>query len=267
MKNPAQPGAAAGTGPPPYAESWDEHAGWWKKTFTGGADREYEIEIIPLVVANLGQCRVTVDIGCGEGQVARAVAAATGGMVIGVDPSGEQLANGAGAADPALAIDYVQAEGEHLPLATGSVESAFCCLVIEHVADADALLAEVARVLQPGGRFVLVVNHPAFQGPGSGFVDDQILDERYWRVGPYLVEQWDIEEVDPNVSLAFSHRPLSRYVNPLVAHDLVLVHLEEPAPRLELLGDSADPEFESTIPRLCAMCFEHRPRLARKEAQ
>jgi len=44
--------------------------------------------------------------------------------------------------------------------------------------------------------------------------------------------------------------------------DLVLVHLEEPAPRLELLADSVDPEFESTIPRLCAMRFEHRPRVA-----
>ncbi|MGD0220196.1 MAG: class I SAM-dependent methyltransferase [Acidimicrobiales bacterium] len=253
---------AAGAGPPPFPGSWDEHAAWWKATFTGGADREYEVEIIPLVVRELAGCRVVVDIGCGEGQVARAVATAHGCRVVAVDPSGAQLANGAAVGDPKLAISYVHAEGEHLPLATGSVDGALCCLVIEHVADADALLAEAARVLAPGGTFLLVVNHPVFQGPGSGFVDDQILDERYWRVGPYLVEQWDVEEVDPKVSLAFNHRPLSRYVNPLAELDLVLVHLEEPAPRLELLADSVDPEFESTIPRLCAMRFEHRPRVA-----
>jgi SAM-dependent methyltransferase len=258
-----EPGAPPGAGPPPFAESWDEHAAWWKATFTGGADREYEIEIIPLVTRHLAGCRVVVDIGCGEGQVARAVAAATGCRVIGVDPSGEQLANGVAAADPELSITYVRAAGEQLPLATGSVDAAFCCLVIEHVADADALLAEAARVLVPGGTFLLVVNHPVFQGPGSGFVDDQILDERYWRVGPYLVEQWDVEEVDPHVSLAFNHRPLSRYVNPLGARDLVLVHLEEPSPRLELLADSIDAEFEATIPRLCAMRFEHRPAISR----
>ncbi len=263
MTEPARREAAnaAGAGPPPFAESWDEHAEWWRTTFTGGADREYEIEIIPLVVRELGGHRVVVDIGCGEGQVARAVAAANGCRVVGVDPSQLQLANALEKADPDLAITYVRAEGERLPLATGSVEAAFCCLVIEHVADADALLAEAARVLAPGGTFLLVVNHPVFQGPGSGFVDDQILDERYWRVGPYLVEQWDVEEVDPDVSLAFSHRPLSRYVNPLAERDLVLVHLEEPSPRMELLADSIDAEFESTIPRLCAMRFEHRPRV------
>jgi ubiquinone/menaquinone biosynthesis C-methylase UbiE len=251
---------AEGTGPPPFAESWDEHADWWKATFTGGADREYEIEIIPLVVAQLRTPRVAVDIGCGEGQVARAVAAATGCRVIGVDPAPRQLANALDAADPELAITYVQAEGEHLPIATGSVDAAFCCLVIEHVTDADALLAEAARVLAPGGAFVLVVNHPAFQGPGSGFVDDQILNEVYWRMGPYLAEQWDVEEVDPTVSLAFSHRPLSRYINPLAERDLVLVRFEEPSPRMELLAESVDADFESKIPRLCAMRFEHRPR-------
>ena len=264
MKEPGRDAAVdpGRAGLPPFADSWDEHAAWWKATFTGGADREYEIEIIPLVVRELATCRVAVDIGCGEGQVARALAAATGCRVVGVDPSGEQIANARAAEDPGLAISYVRAEGEHLPLASGSVDAAFCCLVIEHVADADALLAEAARVLAPGGTFLLVVNHPVFQGPGSGFVDDQILEERYWRVGPYLVEQWDVEEVDPEVSLAFSHRPLSRYVNPLAARDLVLVHLEEPSPRMELLTDSVDPEFEATIPRLCAMRFEHRPRFS-----
>ena len=86
-------------------------------------------------------------------------------------------------------------------------------------------------MLAPGGRFLLVVNHPAFQGPGSGFVDDQILDERYWRVGPYLKEQWVVENVDSAVTLGFSHRPLSRYINPAIDAGLVLTRLIEPAPR------------------------------------
>jgi ubiquinone/menaquinone biosynthesis C-methylase UbiE len=61
--------------------------------------------------------------------------------------------------------------------------------VIEHSSDPDALLAEAVRVLAVGGRFVLLVNHPMFQGTGSGFVDDQIMGEHYWRVGPYLREE------------------------------------------------------------------------------
>lgn len=239
------------------ADVWDANASWWKETFTDGADREYEIQIMPLVLDELAGCRRIVDIGCGEGQISRRFAA-HGAAVVGVDPSRAQLAN-AIAADR-RGIAYVQGMGERLPLCSESVDAAVCCLVIEHAVDADALLGEVARVLAVGGRFLLVVNHPAFQGPGSGFVDDQILDERYWRVGPYLKEQWVVERVDSAVSLGFSHRPLSRYINPAVDAGLVLTRLIEPAPRRELLEGSSDPEFERTIPRLCAMRFERLPR-------
>ena len=255
----------SGTGAPeaPSAAVWDANAEWWKSTFTGGADREYELEILPLVARGLSRCRVVVDIGCGEGQVARRLVEEHKTAVIGVDPSPVQLANARAASKPGDSISYIEAEGEYLPIRSQSVDGAVCCLVIEHVADADALLTEAARVLSDGGMFLLVVNHPVFQGPGSGFVDDQILEERYWRVGPYLTEQWSVEQVDANVSLPFRHRPLSRYINPLVDEGLVLVRIEEPPPRRELLGDSVDPDFESTIPRLCAMHFERRPPVPR----
>ncbi|MGB9111685.1 MAG: class I SAM-dependent methyltransferase, partial [Acidimicrobiales bacterium] len=234
------------------ADVWDANATWWKETFTDGADQEYEVEILPLVASELSGCRRIVDIGCGEGQVARRLANGDA-RVVGVDPSSAQLKNALGA--PGHSIAYVQALGEKLPLASGSVDGVVCCLVIEHALDADVVLAEAARVLAPGGRFLLVVNHPAFQGPGSGFVDDQILDERYWRVGPYLKEQWVVENVDSSVSLGFSHRPLSRYVNPAIDAGLVLTRLIEPAPERDLLDGSTDPDFEMTIPRLCAMRF------------
>ena len=74
-----------------------------------------------------------------------------------------------------------------------------------------------------------------FQGTGSGFVDDQILGEHYWRVGPYLREEVALEEVDPGVKLPFAHRPLSRYVNPVTALGCVLTRLEEPEPPLAFL--------------------------------
>ena len=87
------------------------------------------------------------------------------------------------------------------------------------------------RCSAPGGRFLLLVNHPMFQGSGSGFVDDQILGEHYWRVGPYLREDVVFEEVDPGVRLRFAHRPLSRYVNPLAALGCVLTRWRSPSRR------------------------------------
>ena len=118
------------------------------------------------------------------------------------------------------------------------------------------MLAEAVRVLAPGGRFLLLVNHPIFQGSGSGFVDDQILGEHYWRVGPYLHEDVVFEEVDPGVRLRFAHRPLSRYVNPVTSLGCVLTRLEEPEPPLAFLEGSVDLELESAIPRLLLLRFE-----------
>ena len=92
------------------------------------------------------------------------------------------------------------------------------CLVFEHIREVDAAIAEVARVLVPGGRFLFFLNHPLLQTPNSGWIDDQILDppEQYWRIGPYLVEDETVEEVEKGVFIPFIHRPLSRYVNALV---------------------------------------------------
>ncbi len=50
------------------------------------------------------------------------------------------------------------------------------CLVFEHIEDVDDAIAEVGRVLEPGGRFLFFLNHPLLQTPNSGWIDDQILD-------------------------------------------------------------------------------------------
>ena len=97
-------------------------------------------------------------------------------------------------------------------------------------------LAEAARVLAVGGRFLLLVNHPMFQATGSGFVDDQILGEHYWRVGPYLSEDVVCRGGRHRRAASSSrHRPLSRYVNPADRPGCVLTRLEEPAPPAEFL--------------------------------
>jgi SAM-dependent methyltransferase len=242
---------------------WERQAGWWQATFTDGADPEYELEILPTITEELAGCRRILDLGCGEGQVTRHLLASelAPQLLVGMDVSAAQLENATkGFAGATLTAPLVRAEGERLPFEDDSFDGVVCSLVIEHTEDVDAVLDEVARVLAPGGRFLLLVNHPLYQGSGSGFVDDQILGEHYWRVGPYLVEDVSWEEVDPGVLIPFAHRPLSRYVNPLAAHDLLLTNMLEPAPLEQFLRTSLDPALESAIPRLLAMRFEHRPR-------
>jgi SAM-dependent methyltransferase len=248
---------------PTGAVIWDEHANWWKRTFTKGADPEYDLEIIPIVVRELASCQRILDIGCGEGQVARALAMSdVGGSapeVVGIDPAFLQVRYAVDEGGDGNRPSYLQGAGETLPFAKDAFDGAFCCLSIEHADDADLVLEEVARVLCPGGTFLLLINHPMYQGPESGFIDDQILGERYWRVGPYLVEQVSEEEVDANVSIPFAHRPLNRYINPLSSRGVVMTAMFEPPPLPEFLANSIEPELEGSIPRLLVMRFEKRP--------
>ena len=61
---------------------------------------------------------------------------------------------------------------------------------------------------------MLVLCHPLLQAPGSGWIDDQIVGEHYWRIGAVpRTTTTVVDEVAPGVDLLFIHRPLSRYVH------------------------------------------------------
>jgi len=210
---------------------------------------------MPIAAEHLSGARAVVDIGTGEGQLARLAAAGGAGSVVGLDPTWAQLAvartRGGG---PTL----VRASAAHLPLASASFDAAVACLVFEHIVEVDAALAEVGRVLRPGGRFLFFLNHPLLQSPGSGWIDDHILDppEQYWRIGAYLVEDHSLQEVDQGILIPFIHRPLSRYVNALARVGLVIRRLDEPAPPAGFLDRAEEYAAAATIPRLLFILAE-----------
>jgi hypothetical protein len=116
-------------------------------------------------------------------------------------------------------------------------------------------------VLRPGGRFAFFLNHPLLQTPGSGWIDDQMIDppEQYWRIGPYLVEAETVEQVELGVYIRFVHRPLSRYVNALADHGLVLERMIEPAPPDGFLERAAEYAEAASIPRLLYLRLRKEP--------
>lgn len=227
---------------------WDAHAAWWQEEFTDGADPEYTEQILPLIADHLPRGGSMIDIGMGEGQVAR-VAAAGGLSVVGIDPSWVQVAE---ARRRGGSVSGAVASAVDLPFVDAAFDVAVACLVFEHIADLDSAIAEVARVVRPGGRFLFLLNHPLLQTPGSGWIDDQVLDppEQYWRIGPYLPEADTVEEVSKGVKIRFFHRPLSRYLNSLVRAGWRLETMLEPPPPAGFIAAAPEYEAAAEIPRL-----------------
>ncbi len=230
---------------------WETHADWWQEGFTDGADPEYTEQIVPMVGDLLGACRTVLDVGTGEGQLAR-VLASRGVSVTGVDPTAAQIHE---AARRGGGPCYVRSGAGELPFGAASFHGVLACLVFEHIDAMDGAMAEVARVLRPGGRFVLMLNHPLLQTPDAGWIDDHMVDppEQYWRIGPYLVETGTVEEVQLGVHIPFIHRPLSRYVNAMVDAGLALGRMIEPAPPPGFLARAPGYAAAATIPRLLVL--------------
>src|SRR5215213_7404900 len=225
---------------------WEEHAAWWRREFTEGADAEYEEQILPLVDRHLDGVRRLIDVGCGEGQVSRR-AAALGIDVVGLDLSASQVTE---AVRRRGGVNYVRSPADRLPVRDASVDAVIMCLVIEHLDPFEPAIHEMARVLAPGGRALLLLNHPLLQAPGSGWIDDHILEEQYWRVGPYLRDDSTIEELAPGVNLPFMHRPLSRYVHVMGESGLLIEDMDEPSPPPGFIATAWEYGEASTIPRL-----------------
>src|SRR6476659_998529 len=115
--------------PAPNFSEWEQNAGWWQEHFTDGADPEYEEQILPLVDVHLAGKRQVLDVGCGEGQLARRIAA-LGAAVVGIDPTVAQIVEAkARAGGPS----YARAWATALPIRSESVDAVVACLVLEHI--------------------------------------------------------------------------------------------------------------------------------------
>ncbi len=236
------------SGPGPGDELWETNARWWQEGFTEGADEEYNEQILPLAAHHLAGAHRVLDVGCGEGQISRLAAQVDGvELVVGLDPTASQITE---AARRGGGVRLARGGAAGLPFAAGSFDTVVACLVFEHIDDVDEGIAEVGRVLRPGGRFLFFLNHPLLQTPNSGWIDDTILDEQYWRIGPYLVEDSRVEEVDKGVWIPFIHRPLSRYVNTMIAAGLYLTVMDEPVPPPGFVARASEYQEAATIPRL-----------------
>ncbi|WP_052891095.1 class I SAM-dependent methyltransferase [Thermogemmatispora carboxidivorans] len=103
----------------------------------------------------LGQEEILV-VGCGQGQLCEELAR-RGAIIVGLDDSPsvlEQAERHARQSGLGHLIAYLRGQAEALPFATGSFSMVVCLQALEQVKDLRAAIAEMARVLAPGGLLV-----------------------------------------------------------------------------------------------------------------
>ena len=94
-----------------------------------------------------------LEVGCGEGELAERLARESGASVVAVDQSERmvELTRGRG-------VDARVADVQDLPFWEASFDAVLAAWMLYHVPDLDRGIAELARVLVPGGRLVAVTN-------------------------------------------------------------------------------------------------------------
>ncbi|MGD1897452.1 MAG: bifunctional 2-polyprenyl-6-hydroxyphenol methylase/3-demethylubiquinol 3-O-methyltransferase UbiG [Phormidesmis sp.] len=94
-----------------------------------------------------------LDVGCGGGFTCEFLAH-RGAQVTGIDQSLACIeAASRHATNTCLTIDYRQSQAERLPFDEGTFDVVVCVDVLEHVDDPQKTIAEIGRVLKPGGWF------------------------------------------------------------------------------------------------------------------
>lgn len=169
--------------------------------------------------------RQVLEVGAGAAPCARWLAAA-GARPVAFDLSSGQLRHAARlAASTGIAVPLVQADAAQLPFADNSFDLACSAFgAVPFVVDSGRVMAEVARVLRPGGRWVFSVTHPMrWVFLDDGGPDGLTVVQPYFDRSPY-VERAE----DGTVAYAEQHRTLGDRIAEIVAAGFALTALVEP---------------------------------------
>ncbi|MBD8869679.1 class I SAM-dependent methyltransferase [Nocardioides sp. MJB4] len=170
--------------------------------------------------------RWVLELGCGAGQCSRWVID-HGGHAVGLDLSLRQLQHSRRLdAETGTPVPAVCATATALPLPDERFDVVFSSFgALQFVADADVMVAEVRRVLRPGGRFVFSVTHPTrWMFPDDPEEGGLTASQSYWDRTPYV----EVDDATGDVSYVEHHRTIGDWVSLLAAEGMALVRFDEP---------------------------------------
>ncbi|MBR7838752.1 class I SAM-dependent methyltransferase [Actinospica durhamensis] len=162
--------------------------------------------------------RRILDVGCGAGPLLESLRD-RGAVVTGIEPSAEmlELAKRRLGEDVDLRLADLQ---DPLPFPDNAFDDAIACLVLHYLEDWTAPLAELRRVLVPGGRVIVVVNHPyvyrLLHPEGDYFATHEYAEEYTFGGQSVVLTHW--------------HRPLPTITAAFIEAGFRIASITEPPP-------------------------------------
>ena len=211
----------------PATAPYDEIADWYESTFLarqrgaavpGGFADVLGIDqaLVELLGTGDGTC---LEVGCGTGVYAERIRQ-LGWQPLGIDLSAGMLRHARGR------LPVLRGDAGALPFETGSVDAALTVMVHTDLPDYAPVLAEIRRVVKPGGLFVHIGVHPCFCG---GFADRSdpagIVIRPGYLTGDWTKDSWTDQGVRDKVGA--SHLPLTALLNTMVATGFRIEHVTE----------------------------------------
>ena len=187
--------------------------------------------------------RSILDAGCGAGPLAAALRD-RGAQVTGFDssPAMVELARRRLGADTDVLVADL---AEPLPFATGEFDDVVVSLVLHYLEDWSGPLAELRRVLRPGGRLILAVNHPVIRPV-------VYPDEDYFATSSYTEDYtFDGHTVD----LTFWHRPLHAMTEAFTRAGFRISVISEPPFSPDTPRELLPPDLGDRTSFLCFLFF------------
>ena len=221
---------------------WDRNADAWVALSRAGYDVYRDLVNTPAFLAMLPDVTGAsgLDLGCGEGHNTRRLAE-RGARMTAIDIAGRFVA--AAVAEErrqSLWVWYVRASAASLPFGHEAFDFATAFMSLMDMPDVEVVLAEVYRVLRPGGFLQLSIEHPCTATPNSGWITDAGGDRVGWVIDGYFnqepyISTWlfsaapeDTRRGLPPLQIPRFPRTLSRWLNTIVSAGLVVEAAGEP---------------------------------------
>jgi 2-polyprenyl-3-methyl-5-hydroxy-6-metoxy-1,4-benzoquinol methylase len=221
-------------------DAWNRNAEFWNERMGEGNDF-FNVLLWPAIERLLKPQpgERLLDVACGNGLTSRRLAAAEA-SVTAFDISSAMIAIAASRPGQSN-IDYRVIDATDpdalLSLGAGAFDGALCNMALMDMADIDPLMAALAVLLKPGGRFVFSVLHPCFNNAATVQMGE-LEDRNGVLVATYSVKVSRYNTPFTQVGLAmdgqpvphpYFHRPLSLLLAPALNAGLVVDGIEEQA--------------------------------------